>query len=621
MATNEVKAILTAEDRGYTSTMKKAMGVTEGFGSKVKSGLGFGALMKIGSTAVSVLGNSVKGLVTDINSTNAAWKTFRSNMEMIGKGDQVEGIQKRLQKYAAQTVYSSSDMANTFAQLEAVGVKNTEKLVIGFGNLAAAAENPKQAMKTLSTQGTQMAAKPMVTWQDFKLMLEQTPAGIAQVAKSMNMTTAELVKNVQDGKVKTEDFFKAVEKAGANEQLQKMATTYKTLGQATDGLSDSVAQKLAPAFDKASQLGINAISGLIDQIDQIDLDKYLNAGSFSEGLTQMFNDISAKAPEMINKGIELSNNFIQGIVQNGPQLITSGMSMIMSFIQGIVTKIPQLIVSGLNALTSFIDGLNSGSGGLISTAFSIIGNLVTGLISNLPQIAMAAVKLIFTLLKTIVVNIPKIVVQFVKLGANIIRTIINVIPRLASAGLSAMKSLGSAIWNGITSVASKAKAGAAKIPQMIKSGIGNLASAGRDLIAGLWNGIKSKFDGVISSVKAMAAKLPAAVKKVLGIASPSKVMKKLGYYTGEGFAIGIENTYRQVQAAMGGLYSLQPAGAIGGTISAGMSDDYSYNVSARYEVIVPVELNGREIARATANDMQTAINQLQSRESRKVGIR
>lgn len=40
-------------------------------------------------------------------------------------------------------------------------------------------------MKTLSEQATQMAAKPKVQWQDFKLMLEQTPAGISAVAKTM----------------------------------------------------------------------------------------------------------------------------------------------------------------------------------------------------------------------------------------------------------------------------------------------------------------------------------------------------------------------------------------------------------------------------------------------------
>lgn len=117
----------------------------------------------------------------------------------------------------------------------------------------------------------------------------------------------------------------------------------------------------------------------------------------------------------------------------------------------------------------------------------------------------------------------------------------------------------------------------------------------------------------------MASRLPTAVKKVLGIASPSKVFKQIGEYTGEGFAIGIERSYRQVQNAMGGLYSLQPAGALGGTMS--LNDAYSYNVSARYEVVVPVQLNGREIARATAGDMQTALNQRETRANRKVGIR
>ena len=93
-----------------------------------------------------------------------------------------------------------------------------------IGGLAGAAENPAQAMKTLSQQGVQMAAKPTVAWQDFKLMLEQTPAGIAAVAKEMGMTTSEMVTAVQDGSIATKDFFKAVEKVGNSKGFSKMAT-------------------------------------------------------------------------------------------------------------------------------------------------------------------------------------------------------------------------------------------------------------------------------------------------------------------------------------------------------------------------------------------------------------
>ena len=74
-----------------------------------------------------------------------------------------------------------------------------------------------------------MAAKPKVVWQDFKLMLRQTPAGVAAVAKRNGMSTSKLVSKVQDGTVKTEDFFNAIAKVGTNDTFTKLATEYKTL--------------------------------------------------------------------------------------------------------------------------------------------------------------------------------------------------------------------------------------------------------------------------------------------------------------------------------------------------------------------------------------------------------
>ena len=177
-----IKAILSVIDKNFSSTMKSALGYTNNLKSTLTSGIGFGAMMAIGQKAISVVANSTAGLVNEIDSSNAAWKTFSSNMQMVGKNtDEIVGIKKELQAFAEQTIYSSSDMASTFSQLEAVGTKNTTKLVKGFGGLAAAAENPQQAMKTLSQQATQMAAKPTVAWMDFKLMLEQTPAGLSLI--------------------------------------------------------------------------------------------------------------------------------------------------------------------------------------------------------------------------------------------------------------------------------------------------------------------------------------------------------------------------------------------------------------------------------------------------------
>ena len=272
--TFSLKAILSAADKGFSSAMKAASGYVDNLKSTLTSGLGFGMMMAAGQKAFNVVSDGVTGLIGDMNDASAAWKTFEGNLEMNGKAEKdIKKIKNELQDFAEATIYSSSDMASTFAQLEAVGTKNTTNLVKGFGGLAAAAENPVQAMKTLSQQATQMAAKPKVAWEDFKLMLEQTPAGIAAVAKEMGMSTQDMIKNVQDGKIKTEDFLETIAKVGTNDAFTKLAREYKTVGQAMDGLSETAANKLQPAFEVLSSKGISAVSKLVDKVGELDGEK------------------------------------------------------------------------------------------------------------------------------------------------------------------------------------------------------------------------------------------------------------------------------------------------------------------------------------------------------------
>lgn len=284
--TFSVKAILSASDKGFSAVMRSARESIGSLKSTVSSGIGFGVMMAAGQKAFDVVSSGVSGLIGDLNSAGAAWKTFQGNMEMNGHtAAEIKSIKGELQYFAEATIYSSSDMASTFAQLEAVGTKNTTKLVKGFGGLAAAAENPTQAMKTLSQQATQMAAKPTVAWEDFKLMLEQTPAGISAVAKQMGKSTQSLIKDVQNGKLATEDFFDAISAVGTNDAFTKLATEYKTVGQAMDGLSETAANKLQPAFDTLSAVGIKAISKLVDKVGELDGEKI--AAKLTSGLDKI----------------------------------------------------------------------------------------------------------------------------------------------------------------------------------------------------------------------------------------------------------------------------------------------------------------------------------------------
>ena len=272
------------------SKLKSLFGSLESTGQKVgsvfKSVLGANLIGSALSSGVSAITGGIRDMASELNSSQKAWKTFEGNLQAFGRSsDEIKKAKDEMQDFATKTIYSASDMASTYSQLDAVGTKNVGSLVKAFGGLAASAENPAQAMKSLSTQATQMASKPKVAWMDFKIMMEQAPAGMAAVAKEMGMSTAELVKAVQDGKVKTEDFFDAMNKAGNSDAFQKMATEFKTVDQAIDGAKESLSNKLMPAFEKLNKFGIKAVNAVSDALDKINFDSIAEKlGALLEGI-------------------------------------------------------------------------------------------------------------------------------------------------------------------------------------------------------------------------------------------------------------------------------------------------------------------------------------------------
>jgi len=398
---------------GFSSTLSKlGSGLSKGesgfqrFKSVLNGGGAFSGLTKsagqAGGLFKSVLGGTVVGagitkgiglatagitsMVGELNESSKAWQTFDGNMQMMGKSPKQIAVAKgSMQKFAQQTIYSASDMASTYSQLAAVGIKGTGKLVKGFGGLAAASDNPQQAMKTLSQQATQMAAKPMVQWQDFKLMLEQTPAGVSQVAKTMGMSTKDLVSSVQDGKIATQDFFNAISSTGTNKYFSKMATQYKTVGQAMDGLKETVANKMQGAFDRVGKVGIKMVSNLTDSIGNINFDAFADKamiviGKIKQGIGDMFsgfkstgaldniktmfNDLGKAGSKIFGKMSGGKNNIFSQL----GAFAGSSLSGVVKSISSIAKVIGNLKPSTIAALGSAFVILKGGLKGLVFTA-------------------------------------------------------------------------------------------------------------------------------------------------------------------------------------------------------------------------------------------------------------
>lgn len=510
-----VKAILSAADKGFTSVMKSAKSSLDNLKNTVTSGLNFGIMMAAGQKAFDVISGGVTGLIGDMNDASAAWKTFQGNMEMNGKtADEIKSIKKELQDFAEATIYSSSDMSSTFAQLEAVGTKNTTKLVKGFGGLAAAAENPTQAMKTLSQQATQMAAKPTIAWEDFKLMVEQTPAGIAAVAKQMGMSTQEMIRNVQDGQIATEDFFNAIAEVGTNDAFTKLATEYKTVDQAMSGLKETLSNKLQPAFDSLSSVGINEISKIIDKVSALDGDAIAAALSID--------NLKAAAMDL-------------GVVLGGAAVAFGGNDIFGTAISGAKEY-------GFTLSDAFSNA--QAVSGKVSESISGIGNSMKNSLKqiNVDSITKKAQKGVNSL-RAVFKNAGKSIDSF---GGSIASAFEGISPRLSNVGVS--------VWETFSNVGNKVSSVGSGIAKSMKKGVtsasnvlGNFASRVSDIVKPVEGIFSTAFSGIGTGIQKTAGVGVAAMNGM--VASLTKIMDVAMASLGPAAILGV------VLAGMGVLNS------------------------------------------------------------------
>jgi phage-related protein len=307
------------------------------------------------------------------------------------------------------------------------------------------------------------------------------------------------------------------------------------------------------------------------------------------------------------------DNFLNGSISAEEFAATVGTAA-----QNIVDNLAEIVTRFSTELPGLIEALGAQLPGLVQTVgpplfnavVALLGSLFNLLLSNIPGMINSGVELLLGLVNGLVQAIPELIPAIVQIITQIQTSLINHMPELIEAGLQLIVALGIGLVRAIPDLL-------AMTPQIITSLINAFSGAdwssiGHNIVAGIWNGISGLWGDLTSKVSNGVTNLWNSAKNALGISSPSKKFKYIGEMSVEGTEEGFEDREAEMTRVVHDVYSgisataedaLRPT-----TMSENLERNVSYNLTASGSVdgtyiIVPLNIDGREVARATAWSM------------------
>jgi phage-related protein len=254
--------------------------------------------------------------------------------------------------------------------------------------------------------------------------------------------------------------------------------------------------------------------------------------------------------------------------------------VVVSLIDGITERLPAVIDAAVQIVTAVVTGIASNLPALLGAAVRMIATLATGLAEHIPDLLSTALDLVLGLVKYLIENAPEILPAAIELIAKLVLGLINSLPKVAE--------------------------GAKAVIQRIKDTFSDIdwAELGRNIINGIKNGILNAASAVVDAVKDVGGRMVSGAKKLLKIESPSKVFRdEVGAMIPAGMAEGIEDGEPEIESSMDRLLRGFTADV---DYNLPNLSDYAQDLGAQIsastsaQITVPVVLDGREIARATA---------------------
>lgn len=252
-----VKAILSAQDKGFKSVFGAATKSAKKLKSTLMGGIGFGAMMAIGQKAVSVVSGSLSGLTKETINTSDAMQKLQQAMRFSGYAEdeiqRIAGATGTLKTYADKTVFSLQDVMSTFGSLSANGVKDAEKLTESVGNAVAVFGGGAQEFSSVALAFSQAMASGALHAQDWNQIVNASPqlaGGLRKELIKLNPVLGEDFKQaMEDGAITADLLGQAMNNIGMTDMAREAAQSVTTFEGAMGNLEATVTSGMQSIYD------------------------------------------------------------------------------------------------------------------------------------------------------------------------------------------------------------------------------------------------------------------------------------------------------------------------------------------------------------------------------------
>lgn len=332
----------------------------------------------------------------------------------------------------------------------------------------------------------------------------------------------------------------------ANQYMQQStsfaASLVSSLGGDTAAAAEYANQAMTDMSDNANKMGTsmesiqNAYQGFAKQNFTMLDNLKLGYGGTKEEMQRLLDDamaIKAANGEMADYSIDSFADITEAIhvvqenmgitgttAEEASSTVQGSLGMLSSAWQNLLTDLGTGGEDMQVSIQAVVDSFGTAAGNVLELAGNIFQNLGTVISENLPIIVQNIVSYIRE-------NGPTMLQTAIDFFLQIVTGIAQSLPTILAAIPDIIFGIVDAIWNNR----------------------GELVTAAGYLIEGLCEGLGAGIDAVIGKIQEICSGAIDAVKKFFGIASPSKVMMKMGGYIGEGMALGIESTASEITGA------------------------------------------------------------------------